>query len=456
MGDIYKIKRDLRRFSLTRRSVYTQKTFLPLPYREKIVSMGIHAVTFESDDWGMCGEMKDRNSLRRVLEIEHQGEESANRMKYSNTLESYEDLTSLYSVLRSFKDSLGRSPIFTANYVMSNPDFKSIEKSNFSMYIDIPISQGFPDGWNDRGPVLRGWKEGMHLKVWRPEYHGLAHFNFKVWLNSLRNADKISKDFFEMSMVNYERKGTAVSEYVFDQKRGIFESYTNQHAYVSKGCRLFGALFGYKPLATIPPHDVWNAATELAFLKCGIRFIQSEKTRLAGAVFPPHKISLAPFGAMKTAMLIQIVITKILRNIWLEMNDDLDYAFEAFEYVSKSGFPAVIDTHRVNYVTGVNPVLADKGRNRLYKFLKFLSEDSHVNYLTVSELSQLYSEGYSILTFHDEILIRNVRNDTLKLPLSLKTYNATDITDQKVMNDRISYTDSSTEIPPMSAISFSL
>jgi len=90
--------RDIRRFRLTKRAILVQKILNILSFRFDSIIMKIHPVVFESDDWGMCGETKNRNAQNDVLEIDH-GQTRLDKMRYNYTLESSDDLDVLFRIL---------------------------------------------------------------------------------------------------------------------------------------------------------------------------------------------------------------------------------------------------------------------------------------------------------------------------------------------------------------------
>jgi hypothetical protein len=411
--------------------------------------MRIHPVVFESDDWGMCGETKDRNTQNEVVEIEH-GQTRLNKMDYNNTLESSDDLEELFRILKSKKDSVGRPAIFTANHVMSNPDFKMIENSGFKSYHYIPISLGFPENWA-RGDLKNSWLRGIKMGVWRAEFHALYHFNFKTWLKFLQSGEKYTRRLFDLGVVYYPRRNIAISEYVLNANAGRYERFEEQMSMIYTGCKIFRDTFGYWPQSTIPPHDIWNFDTELAFFKCGLRYIQTERNRPSSVLLPSCALK-SPMKSTLAGTMIASYFVKVLRNIWLEPGDSLEYAIEAYNYIMKNGLYAVVGTHRVNYVSTINPAMCTEGRRKLNDFLKFLSEDDKLIYLTVSELSQLISKGYSVFTNYDDAVIRNYTNNIIKISCPFDKYEVFDLIHDKHLDIKESVQEGIIEIPSQTTL----
>src|SRR5690606_12744401 len=83
-------------------------------------------IVFESDDWGtirMPSLKTQKYLLNKGLDI--------NKCSFcqNDSLESDDDLTSLFDVLLSHKLRDGRYPVITANTIVANPDFEKIKES---------------------------------------------------------------------------------------------------------------------------------------------------------------------------------------------------------------------------------------------------------------------------------------------------------------------------------------
>lgn len=390
-----------------------QKLLFSFTFAKKLMKAKVRFVVFESDDWGYCGEMKDKKTLDLLLPDEDKRKEQ--RMEFNNTLETFQDMMNLFALLERFRDSLGRPAVFTSNYVMSNPDYERIRESGFKEYFSIPLSSGFPSGWNDRGEIIMAANQGIKRNIWRPEFHGLAHFNFRAWMKALREGDKKARKYFDNYLASTSATFPALSEYAADSSIGAFESLQEQVSLVSSGCKIFKSVFGYRPVSTIPPHDIWNSDTEIAFLRCGLKYLQSERNRFKSVMFESPSRQLSPLGAMKSIILLYGPLFKILRNVRLELRDEPSEAELCTEILFREGIPAVVGTHRVNYVSSVNPSVSHSGRKKLEEYLKYLVESDNIIFLSATELSQICYEGVSRIRFGENVLVRNYRDEEIKI-----------------------------------------
>ena len=366
---------------------------------------GVHPVVFESDDWGLCGEGRNAQVYSDLISIGYTDIVSEKlQPMYKNTLESETDLENLCNSLVKYKDSLGRFPVITANMIMSNPDFDRIKMNKFSNYFVIPITKGFPSGWGDWSTVVRGWKKAIRRKVWVPEYHGFSHFNYRNWMRGLRNKDSRLLDFFDKRLVTSSDEFRVLSEYgVHLGDAWVFQSYKEQFSDICNGLEIFNTLFRRYPRTTIPPNNVWNSSTYRAFSKANVRFIQSEKESTKSTI-GVRNMDLSTISDVITSLLLQFgPLRKHHRNVRLEYTAvDESEAVTSTEQLFKSSVPAIVDTHRVNYVSGVDASLPQKSLRRLESYLRAILEDDKIVFLTDNELFQICSTGVSYEIFGEE------------------------------------------------------
>lgn len=394
-----------------------------------------HAVVIESDDWGMCGEGKDREAHQRLSALGYKLDSRPGRLNYANTLETQGDLEALYRTLEGFKDRLGRSPVVTANFIVTNPDYPRIEEEGFAKYHFVPISEGFPGTWSLRGTALEVWRSGIRRKLVVPEYHGFSHCNQVNWMEGLRRGDKRLLDFFREEMVTSSRRYATVSEYGIAGPGGIaFESFWDQYREVAAGCEIFREAFGRDPRLTIPPHDVSDSRTLLAFAKAGMNLVQSERRTLTGI------LGLRPLGPRSVLHATARAITQLTvtfrwyRNVRLEpkesrSKDEATSALELSNRILRAGGPVIVGSHRQNYVAGVEPDNAGQGRRRLASFLAGLREDPKLVFLSSFEAAQLSLHGHSTERFGDEYLLRNyTRGDVTVLVQGARGHLLKDLT----------------------------
>lgn len=357
-------------------------------------------VVFESDDWGLCAWMRDNIARERLTEKGY----DVSGVEFKDTLETASELYDLYAVLEAHRDRLGRRAVFTPNYVLSNPDYDAIKKNKYKTYTGIPITKGFSQGWNEadkRRDLLKVWWEGIKRHVLSPEYHGLIHMSNQTWLEGLRAGDTKLRDFFEEQMFVSSKAYDIRSEYALKIDPSQHVPVSIQESLISEGKKIFYDAFGYYPHTAIAPHYLWDENTEVALYNQGIKYLQ-------GTVY--HNNRYYAMGEKHNFM------TYLIRLIDLDYYGgenpecDFNHAFEQVNLAWKHGLPAIVSTHRLNYVGGIDPNMHISGINQLHRLLTEIERDfgTEVTYMSDFEVAQLLDKGCSIQQYGDnEYVCRN-------------------------------------------------
>lgn len=363
-------------------------------------------IVFESDDWGLCGNMRDAVAKEELINKGY----DVSSIEYKDTLETATELENLYKTLESHKDGLGRNAVFTPNYITSNPNYDKIMRNEFKTYFWIPITKGFSQDWNDeneRGDLLAKWREGINRHVWCPEYHGLSHMNMQVWLTGLRRGDKKLRDFFNDQMFTHSNKYDNRSEYALKTNPSQSMSTAMQEKLISEGKTIFHEAFGYHPHTTIAPAYLWDENTEVALYNQGIKYIQGVTHHRARS-FRKYHFHLLGEKHNNVMYLIRLIHLEYQGG----KNPQWDYkqAYEKIVSAWKHGLPAIVSTHRVNYVGGIDPSMHISGINQLNRLLTEIEKNfgTKVTYMSDFEVAQLLDNGCSIQQYGDnEYVCRN-------------------------------------------------
>lgn len=346
-------------------------------------------VIFESDDWGL-----DNMPSRQVFEeLKADGFIDPDDVFNYCARETVEDLDKLFSTLSDFKDNLGGNVIFTPNFIVANPDYPSIAASDFKIYSHIPIDD------SERRPfqsaLLKKYHEGIDRGIFIPQYHGRDHINVDLWLNALKNSDPFALAGFRNNIPLIQNNRYIKSEYMYG------ESSTSEpvpdhkiEEKISEGISIFCRAFGRLPLTAIAPNYNFTLATETLLYKNGVRAVQ------AASHCPvildqyhaktPRKAFLGERGP--TGML------HLIRNCRFEPSQSgssaVDLCLHQIKKAFSRGYPAIIDSHRVNYVGAVNPEGRDENLNFLRKLVQsMLRYYPSIIFLSSSELASLLSNS---------------------------------------------------------------
>lgn len=332
-------------------------------------------VVIESDDWGL--ERKPCWELAREA-----GEPTDWALEASETAEDVERLSQL---LARHRDETGRPACFTANFIVSNPDYEAIRKSSFEQWSDVPLRQWAAD------TVQRAYRAAIEEGTLYPQYHGLRHYNATLLLTDVR-ANAAARKCFDSgcaAALSFA-KGHLWryhSEYA-DWSRGGAADPAALQAMVETGAAYFEDMFGFRPLSTIPPHYVVSEAGLAAWKTAGIRYVQGTNYQIHPGPGGRKVIRRQPLGRADAAT----GLISISRNVKFEprpgRKETADSAIAQAKQMIEARIPAMIDTHRINY-TGQ---FREAGLRDLERLLQAL-EVYRPRYLTTAELGQAIEFG---------------------------------------------------------------
>lgn len=320
-------------------------------------------VVFESDDWGAI-RTPNKEALRH---FKNAGMDVDNSRYSVDSLASGEDLDDLFSVLLRHRDANGNPAKFTANCIMANPDFDKIRNDKFEVYHYEPFFETF-SRYPTHGSNLAKWKDGMRLGVFHPQFHGREHLNVRRWLRALKRGDKHTRLSFDWR-ATYSGIGDYSFMEAFDWDAP--EEVEEHKKAVKDGLLIFEKAFGFRSRSFIAPCYTWDSALEPVLVDEGVRLVQGLSNQLQpqGNGLPYKRIRHR-FGHMNSAGLYFG-----RRNCFLEpvSNPDIDWSDKVLARMQAAfllGKPAIISTHRVNYVGYIDQHNKDVGLRHLDTVLK--------------------------------------------------------------------------------------
>jgi hypothetical protein len=389
-------------------------------------------IVLESDDWGASTLFPDLEAFEKGSHLLPLGWQPYENFTMT-TLESPEDLEELFRVLERHVGADNLPAVFTANYVMFSPDYSSIEASLYSDFHALQIPATSPR-WT-RGDFIEKAKEGMHLGVWNPEYHGMLHANPHLWMERLRNEDSPSRYLFDLESYASLSGNFASAEYATGQ------SLRQQSELIEQGVAAFTEVFGYSPHSSMPPNLVWQPRTEKLLAQQGIKVIQAKNEQMMGRwldrISPLPTIVLEKLGYRSAIQPSQIQmgdcnanldVVYLHRNIGFEPvyredgeteRDPVAKAIQDILSAWSQNQPAILNTHRFNYVSLDSSVSAT-GRRYLDELLTEIERlEPNVTDLTDWEVAQQYLQGYSVRSAGDAVIVRNFTDEPRRVSLEL-------------------------------------
>ncbi|KAF5067438.1 hypothetical protein DSECCO2_253580 [anaerobic digester metagenome] len=353
-------------------------------------------VVFESDDWGSI-RMASPEAYQHFLNLGYPVDQCPyNRY---DMLESNRDLEALYEVLDSVRDINRRPAILTANSLVANPDFDKIEADNFTNYhyeILTDTLKRYPD--HDR--VFDLYHQGIESKLIKPQFHGREHLNIGRWMKALQDNDQFAKEAFRFNMfsVHPDKINDNGLEYMealdYDDEAQL-KSFN--HILVD-GAGIFKQLWGYTSTTFIASCYIWPEEVEPMLSQTGVKYLQGTVVQ---AVPRPDKRFEYTHKYHFLGQRNKFGQRYLVRNAFFEPShtpyiDNVGECLKRISIAFKWNKPAIISTHRLNFMGSLDPANRSRGLKTLAELLKrIVAQWPDVEFLSSDELGDIMNGNES-------------------------------------------------------------
>lgn len=348
-------------------------------------------LVIQSDDWGAI-----RTSGRSALNALQEAGVDVRRCHYTrfDALEGVDDLSALFEVLCSVRDRNGAMAKFTANCLVANPNFDAIRDEQFLRYVPESVIETFARSERTRG-VGKIWLEGYKARLFYPQSHSREHFNVGSWMRYLQGGESIFRVLFNHQMY-------ALSSFFL---RGNQRSYLaalqspepgevdERELIVSDGLMRFKQIFGFASNSFIAPNYVWDGYIENILSLEGVRYIQT-----SGAQQPTVNDQSARRIRRHQGEINANKQLYLLRNVHFEPSSapGENWISKCLRDIGVSfmmGKPAIISTHRVNYIGALDEKNRERGLLLLRGLLEaVVSRWPDVEFLSTVELGDIMAK----------------------------------------------------------------
>jgi hypothetical protein len=350
-------------------------------------------VVIESDDWGTI-----RSSSKEAVEELINRGFPLKQDPYSmlDCLESNTDLEALFEVLGSFKDIHDRPACLTANTIVCNPDFDKIKESGFQTYHYEVFTETLKK-YPEHDKVYDLYLEGIKSNLFVPQFHGREHLHVNNWMHALDSGDENVHAAFNLKMATTFLKGQAKCR---DQFLDGFGTYTEEDFKVVKesisdGLKIFEDLFGYKASSVISPCLIWHPKIEKDLNEHGIRFIQSGlKQNIPLRNEKKYKRKRHYFGETNQLGQVYTIRNVIFEPALQDSKTDLSPVMKSIEKAFLWRKPAIISSHRLNYIGSLDESNRKKNLDLLKRLLKSIQNKwPDVEFLSSDQLGVAISNS---------------------------------------------------------------
>lgn len=303
-------------------------------------------VVIESDDWGSI-----RIPSKAIYELFVKKGYGVQNSAYNHydSLESNNDLEALFGVLHSVKDSYNNPAVFTANCILTNPDFDKIKQNGYKAYFNEAVTETIKK-YPEHDKVIDLWKDGIKNKLFIPQCHGREHLHVGRWMKCLQAGDKDALFCFEHGTTF---SGDGKTDYSFMEAFDFddISELDGLNNILADGLQLFEQFFGYPSKSFIAPCYTWHPDMETVMAANAVQYLQGNIFQLEPPLINNKYKRKYHYMGQRSATGIRYLI----RNCIFEptLNPELDSVSRCLQQIGiafKRNKPAIISSHRLNYI----------------------------------------------------------------------------------------------------------
>jgi len=353
-------------------------------------------VVFSSDDWGRWADSAViwPDLQAKVDFIKRGGIPQEGIMAWElATVETRQSMMNFFQLMERLNAKAKRHEhkvVLTPFFTVGGPDFKAMRKIGCPSSETCEYKEALLDAkeWGlsmppfNRGDLRSLYKMGFEKGLWHPEYHGLAHFNYKNWVEGLKNEDHNGVICFDLGVVCLSNHLALRSENL------IHGSLEDQMMTFRRGTQAFENFLGYKPKAHSSPHNLSgqflvDIVTSLGFV--GIdSFMQVNTTK---EISKFNRMRFDPFAT-------DFIWDKAWENIRRELNT---FGNVTLAYHAQNTFDYTYSKERHQELMAIFSKTVESLRQ----------EYPTVVFVTSSELHQIQTQGWSEELWSDGFIFRN-------------------------------------------------
>ena len=353
----------------------------------------IPTLVIESDDWGAV-RVPSKSALKAYLDKFPDAE--LDQYQLFDTLDSADDVEMLQDVLCRHRGMNNCSPIATLNFAMANPLFENNNEVLGQNFLWEPVTETYRRVYGSRKTSVDVISSQGINGVLRPQLHGREHLNVTAWRRGISEQSRL-RFAYKLQM-----PGLNGGRYCAIDALNRANTEIDHSKYLSDAQELFMTTFGFASKSFIPPCYVISSSEEKFLPSLGIRCLQTKmrtnRSNQSGKLFGVPTI----IGHSKKSHL-----SKSVRNCQFEPSmwmlrgvsseecvaRGLRYIADAF----KAHQPAVVCSHRVNYVGGIDKDNRAKCLGCLDVLLgQVVKEWPEVRFMSSDQLGELmWEESYA-------------------------------------------------------------
>ena len=336
-------------------------------------------VVFLSDDWGTIR----TDSLKARTILENAGINMNEFFDRYDSLERASDLEGLFDVLSSVKDKNGNPAVFTPLALPVNPDFKRLIANESSEYEYIKLPELLNTHPGHEG-TWKLWQEGIERKLFMPQFHGREHMNVNILLEGIKNKDKNVL----LNIENNSYSGLATKGYLSTYGFKSTDELPNLKQSIEEGIQLFKVVFNFNPMHFTAPQGNYSCELEETLFLNGIKSLDTHRIKNEHLGDNLYKKKFAYTGMKNSSNQLYYIIRNCMLEQYAKSGIDwVDFCMYGIDSAFRMKTPAIISTHRVNFVGKIDPQNRDRGLKALKQLLsQTIKKWPNVEFLSVEDL----------------------------------------------------------------------
>lgn len=347
----------------------------------------------ESDDWGAI-----RMPCKKIYNdlLKHNICVDKSYFDKNDSLESVEDLQNLFEVLTSVKDINGNFACITAFSVVANPNFEKITKNNKESYIYEPITETYKRHQHTSGS-FELLIEGTKTRLIYPQFHGREHLHTLRWIEAINSSSLKEQIVYD----NQAFVSASKLDDTFKYPLGYMASFNwlnefevnLQKEILKEGLELFKKLFGFESISFMAPQSIWSDEINKTLIDNSVKLQFGQQYKPQGN--NRTKLVNKKWGSKSNEGLLYW-----RRNCQFEpsRNQNYDWVNSTLQEIALAfrwGKPAVINSHRVNYIGSIFPENRDQTLKKLKELLKEVKKRwPDVEFIDTERLACVMLEDY--------------------------------------------------------------
>ena len=339
-------------------------------------------VAFLVDDWGSV-----RTRDKKAVEYLKSKQIDIDKSRFSrfDSLASESDLCALFDTLQSVKDKNGNYACFTAVMNPCNPNFEAIRNNHFTEFVSEP----FTDTLHKYGytNVFDLWQEGIAEKIFYPVFHGTEHVSRSQLMKSLQTNHPPDRWAFECDTVGVPGSLNGIMQPCYVKSANDNEAIIEV---LLHGLDVFEELFGFPTRYFKAGDDVISPAIYPTLKDFGVKYM--DEPIYMNRYLGDGKTKRCFAFTGKTNHAGQRLL---VRNCMFEPTVNLHVdAFSHCLQMINAAFtmkkPAIISSHRVNYVGAIDEKNREDGLARLTLLLKeMVKRYPEVEFVNACQLGEI-------------------------------------------------------------------